>query len=138
MEISRVKKEIIISVGREALSKVKSNELDVLDNITLTLALIIGAGLETGYRIRVGFYEFSDFTEIITKVAKSECCITVISIPYNPPLNVLNGIRELTDNTIHSITNVDKTLISEAVIYLTGVKPDCREEFSIDYATKLL
>ena len=86
MEITKVNKDEIISVGREALGKVRNNELDVLDNITLTLALIIGAGLDTGYKIRIPFYEFSDYSGLITKVAKAESCIAVISIPRNPPL----------------------------------------------------
>ena len=43
MEITKVNKDEIISVGRDALGKVRNNELDVLDNITITLALIIGA-----------------------------------------------------------------------------------------------
>ena len=94
MEITKVNKDEIISVGREALGKIKNNELAVLDNITITLALIIGAGLDKGYKIRIPFYEFSDFSGLITKVAKVESCIAVISIPRNPPLNVLNGIRK--------------------------------------------
>ena len=138
MEITKVNKDEIISVGREALGKIKNNELAVLDNITITLALIIGAGLDKGYKIRIPFYEFSDFSGLITKVAKVESCIAVISIPRNPPLNVLNGIRGVTDNAIHAITNIDKTLISETVIHLTGIKPERREEYAIDYATKLL
>ena len=138
MEITKVNKDEIISVGRDALGKVRNNELDVLDNITITLALIIGAGLDKGYKIRIPFYEFSDFSGLITKVAKAESCIAVISIPRNPPLNVLNGIRKVSDNAIHSITNIDKTLISETVIHLTGIKPERREEYAIDYATKLL
>lgn len=138
MEITKVNKDEIISVGREALSKVRNNELDVLDNITITLALIIGAGLDTGYKIRIPFYEFGDFSRLITKVAKAESCIAVISIPRNPPLNVLNGIRGVSDNAIHAITNIDKTLTSETVIHLTGIKPERREEYAIDYATRLL
>ncbi len=138
MEITKVNKDEIISVGRDALGKVRNNELDVLDNITITLALIIGAGLDTGYKIRIPFYEFSDFSGLITKVAKVESCIAVISIPRNPPLNVLNGIRKVSDNAIHAITNIDKTLISETVIHLTAIKPERREEYAIDYATRLL
>lgn len=137
MEITKVNKDEIICVGREALGKVRNNELDVFENITLSLALIIGAGLD-GYRIRIPFYEFSDFSDLITKVTKAETCIALISIPRNPPLNVLNGIRRITDNAIHSITNIDKALINEAVIYLTGIKPERREEYAIDYAIKML
>ena len=75
MEIKKVNKAEIIIAGREAMSKVKSHNLDVLDNITLTLAVIIGVGLKTGYRVKMPFYEFSDFSELITKVTKAESCI---------------------------------------------------------------
>ena len=138
MEIKKVNKAEIIIAGREAMSKVKSHNLDVLDNITLTLAVIIGVGLKTGYRVKIPFYEFSDFSELITKVTKAESCIAVISIPRNSPLYVLNSIRGLTDNAIRSITNIDKTLNNETVIYLIGITPDRREEYAIDYAITLL
>lgn len=138
MEVTKVNKDELISTGREALGKIRNNDRYTLDNITLTLAFIIGAGLDRGYKIKIPFYEFCDFSGLLTKVAKAEDCIAVISIPRNSPLNVLNSIRSISDNAVHSITNIDTSLNSEAVIYLTGIKPERREEYAIDYAAKLL
>ena len=86
------------------------------------------------------FFEsgFNDFIKLITQRIKSKNCFVVISIPRNPPLFVLNAIRDICDQAIHTITNIDYRLIKKAEIYIVDAKPDHRVEYAIDYATTLL
>lgn len=138
MEITKIKKDEIVRIGHEALGKVRYNHPIELDNITLTLAMIIGNGLDSGYKIKLPFAEFTDFSDLIIRTVREKDLIAVISIPPNTPMNVLNKIRGLIDNSIHTITNIDKALINESIICLIGIKPDRREEYAVDYATRLL
>lgn len=140
MEITKIPKAEIVQSARETLSKIRSNQYDVMDNVTYTLGLIIGTALENGYKLEVNFFEsgFNDFVELITQRIKAQYCFVIISIPRNPPLFVLNEIRGICDQAIHSITNIDRTLINKAVIYIVDAKPEHRAEYAVDYATTLL
>lgn len=140
MEITKIKKEEIIQAGKDALRKIRNNQCDAIDNVMYTLGLIIGTALENGYKLEVNFFEsgFNDFIELITQRIKAQYCFVVISIPRNPPLFALNEIRDICDQAIHSITNIDRSLINKAVIYIVDAKPEHRAEYAVDYATTLL
>ena len=55
MEITKIPKAEIVQSARETLSKIRSNQYDVMDNVTYTLGLIIGTALENGYKLEVNF-----------------------------------------------------------------------------------
>ena len=138
MKISIINKSKMVSRGHSALTKIKSNQTKAMDNITLCLAIIIGAGLENGYRIELPYSEFAAFIGIIVKTVKDDDCLAVVSMPPDSPLGVCTGVRNISGNSIHTITNIDKELFNEVEIMITKVKPDTRPQYAVDFATKLL
>ena len=62
----------------------------------------------------------------------------VISVPRNPTISILTKLRVLCDNSVDSIMNVETGLLNSIVIYVVRIKADCRKEYAVDYAARLL
>lgn len=138
MEIKRIPTSDIIDIGYETQNKLRDTQVDAFNNITVSIAKIIEVCFKVGFLMRVSFDEFNDFFIMIKRRIKETDCVVVISLPKNPPVKILDGVRVLCDNSIRSITNVDNNLIQNLNIYIVDVRPENREIYSVDYATKLL
>lgn len=138
MEITRAKSKDIVDIGYEAMRKTPESRTDALNHITVCLAKIIAIGEEKGYRLSLRYSEFFDFIESIIQRVKKKDCVLIISIPFNPPVGMLDRVRTLCDNAIDSITVTEKEQIDTMVIYAVGIKADKRKEYAIDYAARLL
>lgn len=138
MEITRAKSKDIVDIGYEAMRKTPESRTDALNHITVCLAKIIAIGEEKGYRLSLRYNEFFDFIESIIQRVKKKDCVLIISIPFNPPVGMLDRVRALCDNSLGSITLTEKELKDTMVIYAIGIKPDKRKEYAVDYAARLL
>ena len=138
MEIIRMKNDSIINIGYEAMKKTPERRTDALNHITVCLAKIIAIGEEKGCRLSLRYSEFFDFIDDIIHRVRQKDCILIISIPANPPVGMLDKVRTLCDNSLDSITITEKEFKDIMVIYYINLKPDCRKEYTIDYATRLL
>ena len=112
MEIKMVTTKEILDMGHDALGKVRDTEFT--------------------------FNEFSSFFNMIKRRVRDTECVIAVTVPKNPPISILDGIRVLCDNSIGSMINVDNTSKNSVAIYVIDVKPDCRDEYAINYATRLL
>ena len=138
MEIIRVKNDSITNIGYEAMKKTPERRTEALNHITVCLAKIIAIGEEKGCRLSLRYSEFFDFIDDIIQRVKKKDCILIISIPANPPVGMLDKVRTLCDNSLDSITITEKEFKDIMVIYYINLKPDCRKEYTIDYATSFL
>ena len=138
MEIKMVTTKEILDMGHDALGKVPDTEYDVINSITVCLAKIIALCFTKGFKMTVTFNEFSSFFNMIKRRVRDTECVIAVTVPKNPPISILDGIRVLCDNSIGSMINVDNTSKNSVAIYVIDVKPDCRDEYAINYATRLL
>ena len=128
----------ILDLGHDALGRVRNTDNEIINNITIWLAKIIALCFTKGFKMTVNFNEFSDFFNMIKRRVRDTECVIAVTVPKNPPISILDGIRVLCDNSIGSMINVDNTSKNAVAIYVIDVKPDCREEYAINYATRLL
>lgn len=138
MEITRAKSKDIVDIGCYDMRKTTESRTDALNLITVCLAKIIAIGEENGYRLSLRYSEFFDFIESIIQRVRKKDCVLIICIPSNLPIGMLDRVRALCDNAIDSITVSEKELKDTIVIYAVGIKPDCRKEYAVDYAARLL
>ena len=128
----------ILDLGHDALGRVRNTDNEIINNITIWLAKIIALCFTKGFKMTVNFNEFSDFFNMIKRRVRDTECVIAVTVPKKPPISILDGIRVLCDNSIGSMINVDNTSKNAVAIYVIDVKPDCREEYAINYATRLL
>ena len=138
MEITKIKTTDIIDVGHLALSKTGSERHDEINSIAVCLSKLVGSCTDSGYKMTVKYSEFFDFIDDITQRVKGAEEVVVISVPRNPTISILTKLRVLCDNSVDSIMNVETGLLNSIVIYVVRIKADCRKEYAVDYAARLL
>lgn len=138
MEITKVKTTEVITVGQSALAKTGSEKFDEINGIAVCLAKLVGRCADSGYKMTIKYSEFFDFIDVITQRVKEKDGVVVILVPRNPIVSILGKLRTLCDNSIDAIMNVESGLLNSVEIYVVCLKQDCRAEYAIDYAAKLL
>ena len=138
MEITKIKTADIIDVGHLALSKTGSEKHDEINGIAVCLSKLVGKCTDSGYKLTVKYSEFFDFIDDITQRVKGAEEVVAISVPRNPTISILTKLRVLCDNSVDSIMNVETGLLNSIVIYVVRIKADCRKEYAVDYAARLL
>ena len=86
----------------------------------------------------VTYNAFSDFFNMNKRRFRDTECVIAVTVPKNPPISILDGIRVLCDNSIGSMIDVDNTSKNSVAICVIDVKPDYRDEYAKNYTIRLL